>query len=162
MGKNSKLNVKIQCKTFQDVDKEDPFFDPLRENYPHFDQWFLTKGHEDCFVVEEKGKIIAFMYLKIEDESLDWKGISPSFAPCRRLKIGTLKVEKSGIGIGKQLLSVAKTIQKQTHCKEIYVTVQPQERTHSFQEFLQHQGFYHYGQKRTGSLYENVYIFPES
>lgn len=42
------MKGKFRWKKFRDVDLSDPFFDPLKEDYLEFSEWFDKKCHADA------------------------------------------------------------------------------------------------------------------
>ena len=78
--------------------------------YRNFVTWFRNKAeeHANCDVVfDEDGKLKAMLYTKVEGLDEDYSRMEKPFAPGVRLKIGTLKSELRGQGIGKKVLEMA-------------------------------------------------------
>ena len=78
--------------------------------YRNFVTWFRNKAeeHANCDVVfDEDGKLKAMLYTKVEGLDEDYSRMEKPFAPGVRLKIGTLKSELRGQGIGKKFLEMA-------------------------------------------------------
>ena len=89
--------------TFDQLNLADPFFDSLKQMYRNFETWFRNKSeeHANCDVVfDEDGRVKAMLYTKIEGLYEDYSRMEKPFAPSFRLKIGTLKSDIQGEGIG--------------------------------------------------------------
>ncbi len=117
----------VKLKRFEEVNLENSFFDTLREDYEgqKFDQWFKKKGVEKAYVFEDKeGELKGFLYLKLEAENeADYLTITPILSPKKRLKIGTFKIESSGIRLGERFLKIIFDNAIQNNVEEIYVTL---------------------------------------
>jgi hypothetical protein len=66
----------IERVEFENLSLDDPFFDSLKEDYREFPAWFARKGKEEAWVLREKGRLSAFLYLKPEEGPLE--DIEPS------------------------------------------------------------------------------------
>ena len=100
----------IISTTFDQLNLDDPFFDSLKSMYRNFSTWFRNKAeeHASCDVVyDAEGNLKAMLYTKIEGKYEDYSRMEKPFAPSFRLKIGTLKSELRGEGIGKKFLEMA-------------------------------------------------------
>jgi len=71
----------------------------------------------------ESGRLVAFLYLKLETESESYSDIAPPFWPKRRLKIGTFKVAMNGYKLGERFLKIIFDNAVIQHVDEIYVTI---------------------------------------
>lgn len=110
-------------KHFSDIELSDPFFDNLRDNYPGFNDWFKKKATSGAraYVYYNEGRIIDFLYLKVENEPLTLiEGVQPAK---RRLKIGTFKIEHRGTSRGERFIKRALDEAIKEDCEEIYVTM---------------------------------------
>ena len=99
--------AEIISTTFDQLNLDDPFFDSLKSMYRNFSTWFRNKAeeHTSCDVVyDDEGNLKAMLYTKIEGKYEDYSRMEKPFAPSFRLKIGTLKSELHGDGIGKKFL----------------------------------------------------------
>lgn len=146
---------------FGDVDLRSAFFDSFRTDYagPAFDKWFNRKADETAYVCYERESLIAFLYLKVEDEGENYRDIEPPFKAARRLKIGTFKVVSNGYKLGERFLKIAFDNAVKQKAEEIYVTVFP--RTIDQQRLiglLQDFGFREYGTKTNKYGEEKVYV----
>lgn len=94
----------MQYKKFSEIDINDTFFDSLKSDYEEFEDWYLRKsnrGHS-AFVMDENGKVEAFLYLKAEnEESID---IQPPLPKKLRLKVGTFKINPHGTRLGEKFI----------------------------------------------------------
>jgi hypothetical protein len=84
-----------------------------------------ARGVEPAYVCLERERVLAFLYLKVEDQREPYHDIAPAFAPKKRLKIGTLKVELNGFKLGERLLKVVFDDALVQRVDEIYVTIFP-------------------------------------
>lgn len=151
--------LSVRKEPFGDVDVSDPFFDSFRKDYPGFDRWFLRKTEEEAYVCREDGRIVAFLYLKMEDEREPYRDIVPAFAPKRRLKIGTLKVELNGYKIGERFLKIIFDNAVRQRAEEIYVTIYlTSVERERLAKLLADYGFEYHGEKSGGSGPEQVYV----
>ena len=131
-----------QVKCYQ-LQKADPIFDALREDYPGFDAWLgkCQKEHRPAFLIENGSRHAAIAIVK--DEVLNDAGLSGM-----ALKICTFKVAEtdSGFRYGELLL---RTIFDYIHAKGIpqtYLTCYPKQS--SLIRFLQKFGFSEHGDPR--------------
>lgn len=145
---------------FGDLNLQDPFFDSFREDYIGFDTWFNKKSDEVAYVcLDEHQAVVAFLYIKVEDASENYRDINPSLAPAKRLKIGTFKIIFNGHKLGERFLKIIFDNALQQRVEEIYVTIfnkNPEQERLS--ELLQDWGFTHHGVKRSKSGEEQVYV----
>ena len=113
----------VRKKLFGHIDVGDPFFDSFRFDYPEFDRWFNRKAEETAYVCQaEGGRILAFLYVKIEGKEENYSDIHPPFEPDDRLKIGTLKVVLNGYRIGERFLKIAFDNALRNRLSQVYVT----------------------------------------
>lgn len=105
------------------IDVSLPFFDSFRSDYPGFNQWFARKSDEPAYVCFQAGNLVAFLYLKVEDQREPYPDIVPQFSPKRRLKIGTLKVDLNGLKLGERFLKIVFDNAIAQRVDEIYVTI---------------------------------------
>ena len=108
---------------FGNIDVNQPFFDSFRVDYPGFYEWFNRKAENEAYISEVNEQIVAFLYIKIEDERENYGNILPSFPPRKRLKIGTFKVVSNGYKIGERFLKIIFDNAVINRVEEIYVTV---------------------------------------
>ncbi len=108
---------------FGDLNLGDVFFDSFREDYPGFDAWFNRKSDEVAYVcTADDGQLVAFLYIKREEQDENYSDISPTFARATRLKIGTLKVVSNGFKLGERFLKIVFDNALRYRVDEIYVT----------------------------------------
>ncbi len=149
----------VKKALFGNVNLADPFFDSFREDYPDFDRWFNRKSDESAYVCLEEDRLVAFLYLKVEDEREPYPDIVPTFKPRRRLKIGTFKVELNGFKLGERLLKIVFDNAIIQRAQKIYVTIFP----HSAEQerlikLLEDFGFALHGKKYNRYGNELVYL----
>jgi predicted nucleic acid-binding protein len=145
---------------FGKINLLDPFFDSFKRDYIGFADWFNRKADEIAYICKsEKDDLLAFLYVKLEDEREPYADIAPPFTPKRRLKIGTFKVAMNGYRLGERFLKIIFDNAIRLVVDEIYVTIfnkdTDQER---LIELLGDWGFRQYGVKRSPSGEEMVLI----
>ena len=115
--------AKNRYKWFGKININDSFFDSFKEDYFRFEKWFLKKSDEIAYVTINNGRILSFLYLKVEDQTENYSDITPNFHPLRRLKIGTFKVISNGVRLGERFLKIIFDNAIQYQVDEIYVTI---------------------------------------
>ena len=117
----------IISTTFDQLNLDDPFFDSLKSMYRNFSTWFRNKAeeHTSCDVVyDAEGNLKAMLYTKIEGKYEDYSRMEKPFAPGVRLKIGTLKSDLRGTGLGRQFLEMAiERARQDPSIKTVYATI---------------------------------------
>lgn len=144
----------IVHKTFAEIDLQDSFFQSLREDYPGFDEWFRKKSNQDAFVQYKDGKIIGFLYLKIEEHNVD--DVTPNICANKILKVGTFKIEAHGTKMGEQFIKIIMDYASNEKVDVCYVTIY--EKHNTLIDLVQQFGFELYGTKGQGEHTENVYL----
>lgn len=146
--------LRIRKVHFIDVDISDPFFDSFKIDYPKFEDWFNKKSSEEAYVLfGETGSVEAFLYLKIEDRDENYWDIAPTFEPKKRLKIGTLKVKKTGVRLGERFLKIIFDNAIKNKVDEIYVTVFPRSKSQiQLIKMFEEWGFENFGKKNNKEL----------
>ena len=151
--------LNIQKVKFGEIDLQDPFFNTLKEDYIGFDKWFIKKYDDEAYITKnnDNGKLLSFLYLKVENKNEDYSNISPIFSPKRRLKVGTFKVISNGFRLGERFLKIIFDNALKNKVDEIYVTIfnkrQEQQR---LIDLLEEWGFKYFGIK--GENKELVYV----
>lgn len=129
----------------------DVFFDSLREDYNgiEFNKWLKSKSNEKAYVFRNKGEIHGFLYLKIEEKNEDYSDIDPCLNPARRLKIGTFKIDSTGLRVGERFLKIVFDFALKSKVDEIYVTLFEDKRNDVkvLKELLMKWGFVIHGKK---------------
>lgn len=101
---------------------EDAFFDSLKADYPHFENWWNSISQRKAYVFfQEDESIGALLILKEEDESID--SSNPILPKRKRLKICTLKVTSNGQKIGELFIKKSIEYAIEKDLDEIYLTV---------------------------------------
>ncbi|HEM8275003.1 TPA: N-acetyltransferase [Providencia stuartii] len=111
---------------FKDINLNDIFFDSLKSDYSHgFIDWFNKKANapsEKAYVLyDETGNIDGFLYLKIENDSVD--DVEPPIKNGLHLKIGTFKFSPKGTLRGQRFLKKIFDNALSYKVDDIYVTV---------------------------------------
>ena len=151
--------LSVTKKLFGEINIEDEFFDSFREDYPGFNKWFAKKSDETAYVTVNMGKILSFLYLKIEDTNEVYSDIQPIFLPKRRLKIGTFKVISNGVRLGERFIKVIFDNALQYAVDEIYVTIfNRRDEQERLINLLEEWGFNRYGKKISGAGEEMVFV----
>nr|VFJ44607.1 MAG: hypothetical protein BECKFW1821A_GA0114235_100740 [Candidatus Kentron sp. FW]VFJ54218.1 MAG: hypothetical protein BECKFW1821B_GA0114236_101731 [Candidatus Kentron sp. FW] len=115
--------LSVKKEYFGNIDVTDPFFGSFRDDYPGFDAWFSRKANEISYICrDEKQRIVAFLYVKMEGENENYGDISPPLPPKRRLKIGTFKVISNGFKIGERFIKIIFDNAIRFRVDEVYVT----------------------------------------
>lgn len=113
----------IQSQYFRDIDLDNEFFSSLKKDYSEFNSWFVKKATEGqhAFTLHEDTQLMAFLYLKIEDE-VD-EAIIPKFIEKKRLKVGTFKIDAHGTKLGERFVKKILDVAVVKKIDEIYVTI---------------------------------------
>lgn len=113
----------ISFKKFSEVDIKDTFFDSLRADYDGFDSWFQKKADkgEYAYVQYRDGGLKAFLYLKEENEEL--KDVEPNRPACKRLKVGTFKIDAHNTKLGERFVKKITDTAIYNNFEEVYVTI---------------------------------------
>ncbi|MDY3761629.1 MAG: ASCH domain-containing protein [Candidatus Onthovivens sp.] len=108
-----------------DLDINDHFFDSLREDYGglKFNKWLLSKSSEDAYVFKNLNGLQGFLYLKIENDDEDYSDIEPIFKAARRLKVGTFKINSTGLRVGERFIKIIIDYAIKSKVDEVYVTL---------------------------------------
>lgn len=122
---------KFQLSKFSEIDLNDSFFDPLKNDYPEdahnigFVKWFEKKGREGAtaLVFNDDEGVGAFVYLKDEDEPLTLRDRVLPASP--RMKIGTLRLSERyrGQRLGEGAIGLALWKWQKSKQPDIYVTI---------------------------------------
>ncbi|MFA5881543.1 MAG: PIN domain-containing protein [Eubacteriales bacterium] len=151
--------LSVKKEYFGNIDLGDEFFDSLKDDYVDFEKWFNRKADEIAYICKSDEQIIAFLYLKPENEKEDYSDITPPFSKRKRLKVGTFKVTLNGLKLGERFLKIIFDNALRCQVDEIYVTI--------FDKTLEQQrlinllkdyGFKQHGYKTSASGKELVYI----
>jgi predicted nucleic acid-binding protein len=120
------VNYKVLAVTteyFGNIDLSDDFFDSFKSDYPDFEKWFNKKSEKVAYIYRVEDKILAFLYLKTEDENEPYQNIEPPFERKRRLKIGTFKVVLNGYKLGERFVKIIFDNAIKQKVEELYVTI---------------------------------------
>lgn len=147
---------KFERKTFSQIDINDPFFSPLKKDYPEFESSWFPKGvkeNREALVFSDETGLGAFVALKHENESIPLQ--DQILPPRPRLKICTLLLAERfrSQRLGEGALGLALWAWQQAGLEEIYLTVFPQHDDLISQ--LDRFGFISVGLNRRG---ERVYL----
>lgn len=146
----------IRKRLFGTVNLDEAFFESFRQDYVGFDHWFRRKSNETAYVCTHGDAIVAFLYLKLEEQNENYGAISPPFRPRRRLKIGTFKVLANGFKLGERFLKIAFDNALLYAVEEIYVTLFRRTSEHDrLLRLLEDWGFVFHGTKDGAEL---VYV----
>lgn len=151
--------LSVRQQYFGNINLNDPFFDSFKEDYPGFGGWFNRKSEETAYVCQREENVLAFLYLKVENEDEDYSDVVPTLTPKRRLKIGTFKVSLNGFKLGERFLKIIFDNALRFNVDEIYVTIF--DRTDGqvrLIDLLEGWGFIRHGVKNSGAGQELVYV----
>lgn len=117
--------LNVRKEKFGKINLEDPFFRSLKEDYKGFDKWFIRKYDEEAYITinKDNGRLLSFLYIKVEGINENYASISPLFPQKRRLKIGTFKVVSNGFRLGERFLKIIFDNALKNNVEEIYVTI---------------------------------------
>lgn len=147
----------VKQEYFGNINLSDPFFDSLKEDYPGFEKWFNKKAEEKAYITYNKGKVLSFLYLKIENKDENYNDITPVLTPKKRLKVGTFKVVSNGVRLGERFLKIIFDNAVSNNVDEIYVTVYDRtEEQKRLISLIEEWGFKKHGTKGTNG--ELVYV----
>lgn len=152
--------LSVRKEYFGNIDLADQFFTSFRNDYQGFDRWFNSKSDEVAYVCRyELGAMLAFLYVKIEDQHENYNDIEPSFVKKKRLKIGTFKVISNGYKLGERFLKIVFDNALINRVSEVYVTLFDHTEEHErLIGLLIDWGFYQHGIKHTPTGDERVYV----
>jgi len=151
--------LSVRKSLFGNVNIRDRFFDSFREEYPDFDSWFNQKSEEVAYLCYEAQELVAFLYLKVEDDQESYSDIVPPFRPKRRLKIGSFKVELNGYKLGERFLKIIFDNAIKQRVDEIYVTIFPNSLGRlRLIRLLEDFGFSLHGEKQNDYGNEQVFV----
>ena len=151
------------CRTFKEIDLQDPFFQSLRDDYKGFDDWFNRKKenwdkegnvHHAFVQYDTNNKIIGFLYIKIEEKEVG--DVTPVILAQRILKVGTFKIDAHGTKLGEQFIKVILDYAVNENVDVCYLTIYPRHK--SLIQLVEQFGFELYGKKGNGKYEENVYL----
>lgn len=152
--------LSVRKEYFGNININDPFFDSFKEDYKGFEEWFNSKADETAYICKSNNiDILAFLYVKVEDENENYGDINPVFSSKHRLKIGTFKVIANGFKLGERFLKIVFDNALNNKVDEIYVTIFDNREEHErliglFEDW----GFEYYGVKSSASGNEKVYV----
>lgn len=149
----------VKREFFGNINLNDDFFNSLKEDYPLFEDWFNKKSDELAYVCYSDKKLVAFLYLKIENDNEVYTDIKPVFSKKKRLKVGTFKVELNGFKLGERFLKIIFDNALRLSVDEIYVTVFPKRLDQvRLIDLLKDFGFQLYGEKKSNCGTEDVLV----
>ena len=151
--------LSVRKEYFGNIDLQDEFFETFKEDYKGYEKWFNRKSDEIAYVCRSGQRIVAFLYIKIEDENEPYPDIEPTFSKKKRLKIGSFKAALNGYKIGERLLRIVFENALRFSVDETYVTIFPNgvEQTRLI-GLLEDFGFKYHGIKVSESGEEKVYV----
>ncbi|HKP98154.1 MAG TPA: hypothetical protein VJ385_20660 [Fibrobacteria bacterium] len=151
--------LSVTKKRFGELSLDDPFFDSFREDYVDFNKWFNKKSEEIAYVTHNMGKILSFLFLKIEGKDENYSDITPAFSSKKRLKIGTFKVLSNGVRLGERFLKIIFDNAIRAKAEEIYCTIyNKRDEQKRLIGLLEEWGFVLHGQKTGKNGNELVYV----
>ncbi len=153
------LNVqKIQ---FAKIDLNDTFFQSLKDDYEGFDNWFLRKYDDEAYITvnSNNGRLLSFLYLKVEGTDENYLDIVPQFQPKKRLKVGTFKVISNGFRLGERFLKIIFDNALKNKVDEIYVTIyDKRDEQKRLISLMEKWGFTFWGKKAAENVYVRTFI----
>ena len=149
--------LNVQKIPFNMIDLNDPFFLSLKNDYTGFAEWFQRKRNETAYITfnSKNGKLLSFLYLKIEGPEENYADIQPAFPQKKRLKVGTFKVIRNGFRLGERFLKIIFDNALKHKVDEIYVTIfDRSDEQKRLIALMEKWGFTYWGKKGE----ENVYV----
>lgn len=149
--------LNVQKIPFNMIDLNDPFFLSLKNDYTGFAEWFQRKHNETAYITfnSKNGKLLSFLYLKIEGPEENYADIQPAFPQKKRLKVGTFKVIRNGFRLGERFLKIIFDNALKHKVDEIYVTIfDRSDEQKRLIALMEKWGFVYWGKKGD----ENVYV----
>lgn len=136
---------------------KDCFFDSLREDYGglKFNEWLTKKAESKAYVFRDNKGIQGFLYLKPEEKNEDYSDFNPPLKPKRRLKVGTFKINSTGMRLGERFLKIIFDNALKRDVDEIYVTMFKNKRkeVEGLKDLMEKWGFEEKGVKNNGEIY---------
>lgn len=116
----------ISVRHFYEIDLNDSFLDSLKSDYPEFEEWFARKSqsNDQAYVQYNDGQLQAFLYMKDESD-IPLDDVIPSRPACRRLKVGTFKIDAHKTKLGERFIKKILDQGIVGNYDEIYVTIFP-------------------------------------
>ena len=154
--------LNVQKVRFGQLNLQDSFFDSLKEDYLGFEKWFIRKFDEECYITinSNNGRLLSFLYLKLEGLNEDYNDITPPFSPRKRLKVGTFKVINNGFRLGERFLKIIFDNALKNRVDEIYVSVfDKRDEQRRLISLLEQWGFTLWGYKGNEKIYTRAF-FP--
>jgi len=146
--------LSVKQEYFGEINLNDSFFDSLKEDYQGFARWFNKKADEKAYITYNNGRVLSFLYLKVEDKDENYFDTIPVFSPKKRLKIGTFKVVSNGLRLGERFLKIIFDNACINKVDEIYVTIfDRREDQQRLIRLLLDWGFTKYGKKGEELIY---------
>lgn len=136
----------MKVHKFSDISLSDSFFNSLKADYPEFSEWYRKKsrqGAQAYIQKNEEGALQAFLYMKVEEESLT--DIEPPMQAAKRLKVGTFKIEAHNTKLGEHFVKKIMQAAIYKRVEEIYVTIFAKHE--ALIRLLQRYGFEEWGKK---------------
>lgn len=151
--------LSVTKKLFGEINISDSFFDSFKDDYRGFEKWFIKKSDETAYVTINRGNILSFLFLKVENRDENYSDITPVFRPKKRLKIGTFKVISNGVRLGERFVKIIFDNAVQNKVEEIYVTIfNKREEQKRLIGLLEDWGFIFHGTKLSVNGEELVYV----
>lgn len=150
----------VKKERFGAIDINDPFFDSFKSAYLGFDRWFMSKCDEEAYVCRnDSNNVLGFLYLKTEGPEENYTDITPVFAPKKRLKVGTFKVESTGFRLGERFMKIIFDNALERNVDEIYVTLfMDRGELRALHDLAVRWGFYEHGRKLSNGKEEIVLV----
>jgi hypothetical protein len=153
--------LNVRKKHFAEIDLNDDFFLSLKEDYIGFDRWFVKKADELAYITQnaENGKLLSFLYLKVENADEVYADVTPNFKPKKRLKVGTFKVISNGVRLGERFMKIIFDNALANKVEEIYVTIYiHREEQRRLIDLMEQWGFVEWGTKGSEKVFVRNFI----
>lgn len=148
------LSVKLE--EISKIDVNDTFFDSLREDYKgiEFNRWLegKAKSGESAYIFRDEKGLQGFLYLKLENENESYEDIEPTFVPKKRLKVGTFKINSTGLRVGERFLKIIFDYALKSKVDEIYVTMfEKRDEVKALIQLMEKWGFEKHGYRKSNA-----------
>lgn len=113
----------VEETTLSQLNIHDPFFNSFKKDYANYTEWFQRKSNDKVFVSKRKGKVIALLKLKIEDNQSEFDDISPQIIKKKLLKVSSFKIEPNRTKLAERFFRIIFNVTIYENVDGIYVTL---------------------------------------
>lgn len=115
---NKNYNFTVEKNYISTIKSNDEIFSNIKSKYSNFEKWYLKlcNAKEECYFTRKNNNVTSILIVKINEndsQQIDKKNV---------LKIRTMNVLETNIGIGKFYLKIVDDISTKNHSSLIYLT----------------------------------------